>query len=53
MGEKFNAANLGTRSRWDFNTYKNFGGTHDFSCYKFKCYKYGEKVYVNRDCKMT
>ena len=46
MGKDFDVANLGIRIQVDFNIFKKCGGTHEFSCHIFKCYKCREKRHV-------
>lgn len=51
VSEEFDVANIGTGSRGDFEICSKCGGSHRFTCHKFKCYKYGKKGHIVPDCK--
>lgn len=43
MDKEFEYANLGVGRQGGFDICRKYGGTHGFSCHKFKCYKYEKK----------
>ena len=49
--EDTKVAYLGIRRKEDHEVCSRFGGTHRFACHKFKCFKCGEKGYIDQDCK--
>lgn len=51
QGVEIDAANKSTISQGNYKIYGECGGNHKFSCQKFRCFKFGEKGHVHRDCK--
>lgn len=52
MEEEFETTNMGTRSQGSHGICRKYGGSHMFSCHKFKCYKCEERRHVFCDYKI-